>query len=298
MTRGLLPRVAIALSLLAAPAAARPAAADDAAFVEALQMMMGELRSESRRAAGRMRAEYGPLVDHTAYINRLELEAAIEQHELALLPDDPLEYNVEPRLAGAHPIAEKDLANQATYLGARPAALGLLYEIASRVKSSPVEVTSLVRHMQYQRALGATNGNARTDVPTHAMGLAFDIALVNTPLDTAYEIRDVLRRLQDEGSLHFIGESRQLVFHVVPTRAWLAYYEALHLVKRLAPAATKLPPPPTLDELLPRPIAPPVMAAITFGERTLPFVWPTVVILAAIAMWQYRRPLLARLVSP
>ncbi|MDQ3069896.1 MAG: DUF5715 family protein [Acidobacteriota bacterium] len=249
-------RFALAVAVLAAPATARPAAAENTAFVDALQLMMSQLRTESRAGGQRMREAYAPLVDRQSFGNLFDLQAALELDELALLAPDPLHFNIELRLHGASPIAEKDLANQATYLGARPAALGLLYEIASRVESSPVEVTSLVRHLQYQRALGATNGNARTEVPTHAMGLAFDIALVNTPLRTAYEIRDVLRQMRDAGSLIFIGESQQLVFHVVPTRAWLAYYEALHWAMRYAPAPRL--PAPTLDDLMPRPVPPPV----------------------------------------
>lgn len=258
MTRRTLPRVAIALSLLIVPAAARPASAN--AFVDALQSMMAELGPQSRRDARTIKAAYGPLVSRTAFVNRADLEAALELDELALVPEHTAALNITLRLDGAHPIAEKDLENQAMYLGARPATLGLLYEIAARVPSGPIEITSLVRHMQYQRALGATNGNARTDVPTHAMGMAFDIALVNTPLARVYELRDVLRDMRDAGLLYFIGESQQLVFHVVPRPSWLAYYEALHWARRHAPVvaiaeppsvfariAGEIPPPPIVD---------------------------------------------------
>jgi hypothetical protein len=56
------------------------------------------------------------------------------------------------------------------------------------------------------------------------MGLAFDIALINTTLETVYEIRDVLRDMRDAGDLLFIGERRQLVFHVVPHPSRLGYF--------------------------------------------------------------------------
>lgn len=256
-----LPRVAIALFMLAmltAPPVSRPASAN--AFVDALQSMMAELGPQSRRDARTIKAAYAPLVGRTAFVNRGDLEAALELDELALVPGHTAPLNITLRLDGAHPIAEKDLEHQAMYLGARPAALGLLYEIAARVPSGPIEITSLVRHLQYQRALGATNGNARTDVPTHAMGVAFDIALVNTPLARVYEIRDVLRAMRGAGLLYFIGESQQLVFHVVPRPSWLRYYEALHWAKQHAPVipitdappvaalvAGAIPPPPTFD---------------------------------------------------
>jgi hypothetical protein len=113
-----------------------------------------------------------------------------------------------------------------------------------------------VRHLDYQRALGQTNGNARTDVPTHAMGLAFDIALVNTPLDRVYEIRDVLRGMRDAGLLYFIGESRQLVFHVVPRQIWVGYYDAVQWALSVAPPAAA-PPAPDIAAIMRRPIPAP-----------------------------------------
>ncbi len=248
-------------ALLGAPA---PAAADEAAFVDALQSMMAELRPESRRAAQDIKVSFGPMVVQ-AFANRSALELAIERQHVALLAEDALAFNIDPRLNGRHPIGEKDLANQQAYVAARPAALGLLYAIASRVETSPIEVTSLVRHMQYQRALAGTNGNANTDVPTHAMGLAFDIALINTPLATAYEIRDVLLEMREAGALYFIGESRQLVFHVVPRRAWFGYFEALQWA--MTNVAFAPPAPPTLDDLMPRPIPPPPVIERAWWER-------------------------------
>ncbi len=266
--RGSIPYALAALLSLTPAAAAGDNPASQQERVDALVSMMSELRPESRRAAQDIKVSFGPMVAQ-AYANRDALELAIERQHVALLAKDALSYNVDPRLDGRHPIGEKDLANQQAYVGARPAALGLLYAIASRVESSPVEVTSLVRHMQYQRALAGTNGNANTEVPTHAMGLAFDIALINTPLETAYEIRDVLRDMSDAGALYFIGESRQLVFHVVPRRAWFGYYEALHWAMTNVPDFDA-PTAPTLDEMMPRPIPPPAVVERAWWERLLP----------------------------
>jgi hypothetical protein len=81
-----------------------------------------------------------------------------------------------------------------------------------------------VRHTEYQGELRKTNTNANTAVPMHTMGLAFDIALVNTPLSRAYEIRNVLREMRDAGDILFIGERQQLVFHVVPNPSRLGYF--------------------------------------------------------------------------
>jgi hypothetical protein len=244
-------RSALAALFVVSPVLVAPASANSA-FVDALQAMMSQLRPESRQGAQAIKSAYGPLVGRETFADRGALIDAIEREHVALLAEDALRLNVTPRLRGRSPIGEKDLANQGAYVGARPAALGLLYAIASRVESSPVEVTSLVRHMHYQRALAGTNGNANTEVPTHAMGLAFDIALVNTPLATAYEIRDVLREMRDAGALHFIGESKQLVFHVVPRERWFGYFEALHwAMTNIDMHAPALAASPSIEALLP-----------------------------------------------
>ena len=49
-----------------------------------------------------------------------------------------------------------------------------------------------MRHLGYQNGLRLTSANATPDAPTHALGMAFDIAIVNTPLETVQEISDVL----------------------------------------------------------------------------------------------------------
>jgi hypothetical protein len=84
-----------------------------------------------------------------------------------------------------------------------------------------------VRHLEYQRLLQRTNPNARTALPVHAIGLAFDISILNVPLSTARTLRDILRRMRIDGDLFFIAETRQLVFHVVPTPQRLSFYSEL-----------------------------------------------------------------------
>lgn len=266
MIKRLRPRLATAVAIVLAPFAATPASAN--AFVDALQSMMADMRSESLRDARTIKSAYGPMVASAMFANRAAMEAALDTEELALVPGHTGPLNISLRLNGRHPIAEKDLDNQAMYLGARPAALGLLYEIAARVESGPIEITSLVRHLQYQRALGASNGNARTGVPTHAMGMAFDIALVNTPIARVYEIRDVLREMRDAGLLYFIGETQQLVFHVVPRPRWLGYYDALHWATLYAPLAAPLPA-PTAAGLMRREIPPPPVVELSWWQELL-----------------------------
>lgn len=185
---------------------------------------MVELRPQSVRASKTIRQAYQAHGELLVLDRYADLEGALVNGGLAPLPANPLRFNVMPRLDGPFPIGEKDLANQVNYIAARPATIGALLDIASRVKSGPVEVTSLVRHTEYQGALRATNKNAITSVPMHTMGLAIDIALVNTRLDTVYEIRDVLAQMRDAGEILFIGERRQLVFHVVPHPSRLGHF--------------------------------------------------------------------------
>ena len=189
-----------------------------------LDRMMVELSADSAHASGVVRAEYRAYLGHMVLDEFAALEDALHTGGLVPLPYDHERFNLRVRTEGPAPIAEKDLANQLSYIAARPAAVGALLDIASRVKSGPLEITSLVRHSDYQDALRTTNSNANTSVPMHTMGLAFDIALVNTPLKTIYETRDVLRQMQKAGDILFIGERKQLVFHVVPHPSRLGYY--------------------------------------------------------------------------
>lgn len=193
-------------------------------YMRALDRMMVELWPQSAHSSATVRDEYRVYLDHMVLEEYDALEDALYTGGLVTLPPDYERFNVRVRTDGPAPIAEKDLDNQTSYIAARPAAVGALLDIASRVKTGPLEITSMVRHSEYQDALRATNSNANTSVPMHTMGLAFDIALVNTPLKTVYEIRDVLRQMQAAGEILVIGERKQLVFHVVPHPSRLGYY--------------------------------------------------------------------------
>jgi hypothetical protein len=194
-----------------------------------IDQMMVALAPESAQSAESIKRMYQEHLELLTLREYGELAGALDNGGLVPLPQNALRYNIVPRLDGLHPIGEKDLTNQSSYTSARAATIGALLEIASRVKSGPIEVTSLVRHSDYQEELRSTNANATTSVPVHTMGLAVDIGLVNTPLDTIYELRDVLRRMQDAGDILFIGERRQLVFHVVPHPSRLGHFNDVYL---------------------------------------------------------------------
>jgi hypothetical protein len=244
----------VLLTAAAASAGTSPVAPPERQRLDAIHRMMRSLAYDSARAAITIRDSYD---DHLEllYLKEYEaMEGALATGGLVPLPYG-VRFNVRPRLAGPHPIGEKDLSNQGSYLAARPFTMGCLLAIASRVKSGPIEITSLVRHGEYQDALLRTNGNARTGVPTHTMGLAFDIALINSSIETVTEIRDVLLDMRDAGDLLFIGERNQLVFHVVPHPARLGHFmdlynetmnaaalDAAQMVSLKTPAAPSTPP--------------------------------------------------------
>ena len=193
-------------------------------YMRAIERMMAELAPQNARASAAVRAEYRAYLDQLVLDEFDALEDALYTGGLVPLPANHEQFNVTVRTDGPAPIAEKDLANQTSYIAARPAAVGALLDIASRVKSGPLEITSLVRHSEYQDALRTTNANANTSTPMHTMGLAFDIALINSSLRTVRETRDVLQQMQQAGDILFIAERKQLVFHVVPHPSRLGYY--------------------------------------------------------------------------
>ena len=220
------------------------------------------------RQAIEIRKAYAGEMRELSLRNRAALRDAHDAGQLTVVADLASAHNIRLRLDGRHPIGELDLANQELYLAARPETIGCLLQVASRVQSAPLEVTSLVRHAGYQRALARRNANARTQVPTHAMGLAFDISILHAPPGTAAEIRDVLEHMAAAGDLFFIAEQQQLVFHVVPTPGRRDYHAAVaHVLATIG--LPEVAPPAPADAWLraPRDVPPPQddLAVAGFG---------------------------------
>ena len=224
---------AIALAIFCVTAIpARAQRSSEANYLTSVNTMLGRLAPASKESALAIRDSYRPFLDLLALDDFDQIEAGLANGGLVPLPSDPERFNVRVRLDGLSPIGEMDMSRQASYVSARAATIGCLLDVASRVKSGPIEVTSLVRHLGYQQQLRATNHNATDDVPTHALGMAFDIAMVNTPLKTVREISKVLQRMSAAGDILVIAERHQLVFHVVPQPSRLGWYTEVytHLV--------------------------------------------------------------------
>src|SRR5688572_32014523 len=116
--------------LAAAPLAAgtAPVRPPQPQHLRALDRMMQSLAHESARAAMAIRDSYD---DHLELLYLKEYEAmqgALATGGLVPLPLDP-RFNLSPRLEGLHPIGEKDLDNQGSYVAARPFTIGCLLEI-------------------------------------------------------------------------------------------------------------------------------------------------------------------------
>jgi len=220
---------AIALAIFCVTAIpARAQRSSEANYLTSVNTMLGRLAPASKESALAIRDSYRPFLDLLALDDFDQIEAGLANGGLVPLPSDPERFNVRVRLDGLSPIGEMDMSRQASYVSARAATIGCLLDVASRVKSGPIEVTSLVRHLGYQQQLRATNLNATDDVPTHALGMAFDIAMVNTPLKTVREINDVLQRMSAAGDILVIAERHQLVFHVVPQPSRLGWYTEVY----------------------------------------------------------------------
>ena len=218
----------LALILVWMPtSSARAQRLTEAEYFSIVDNLLSDMGPRSTHAAIDIRETYRPYVDLLALKDFDQIEGGLATGGLVPLPLDS-RFNVRVRLDGTSPIAEKDLEHQVSYISARAATIGCLLDLASQVKSGPVEVTSLVRHLDYQNELRSTNFNAITEVPTHALGLAFDIAVVNTPVNTVREIANVLRNMSEAGDIMVIAERQQLVFHVVPTPSRLGWYEDVY----------------------------------------------------------------------
>lgn len=199
----------------------------EAEYLMVVNDMLTDLAPRSAHDAAAIRDIYRPYMDLLALGSLTDIEQGIATGGLVPLPADP-RFNVRVRLDGAGAVGELDVPHQDSYVSARAETIGCLLDVASRVKSGPIEVTSLVRHLEYQDELRVTNFNATTEVPTHALGMAFDIAMVNTPLERVLELRNVLRQMADAGDILVIGERQQLVFHVVPQPSRLGWYRDVY----------------------------------------------------------------------
>lgn len=104
----------------------------------------------------------------------------------------------------------------------RPEARDVLLEIARAYKQKferPLPISSLVRPVQYQRELAATNPNAvRVATPPHSTGSAFDIYYGNMTAAEQQYLMTFIANLKDEGRVEALREERDNI-HVYVFRS-------------------------------------------------------------------------------
>src|SRR5829696_5000581 len=101
-------RAIAAVLLVASPAMATPPLFTQSRFMQAVDAMMAVLAPESARSAATIRELYQDHLNLLMLDEYTELTGALDNGGLVPVPDDPIRYNVAPRLAGTHPIGEKD----------------------------------------------------------------------------------------------------------------------------------------------------------------------------------------------
>jgi Family of unknown function (DUF5715) len=90
---------------------------------------------------------------------------------------------------------------------------------------SPLEVSSAVRTVAYQKKLIRRNGNAAAAtgdvVSPHVTGATIDIAKGHMTRDEIYWMRDRLAALQDAGKIDVEEEFRQACFHITVYKSYI-----------------------------------------------------------------------------
>ena len=94
----------------------------------------------------------------------------------------------------------------------RPQARDVLTQIAHEYRQKfdrPLPVSSLVRPVEYQHELAATNANAaRGPSPPHSTGLAFDLYYRYMSAAEQEYLMSVIAQLKDEGRVEALRETR------------------------------------------------------------------------------------------
>lgn len=132
--------------------------------------------------------------------------------------DDPDRFGFRLRKSGSGAIGELDISNQDSYLEATPAAIGTLAYIAFETrrlheamkpkgeKFVPLDVTGLVRTLDYQQRVFNRAVAARSELAAHCTGQVFDIALTNLPAGEREALQFVLDDMGWDGYLGFVEE--------------------------------------------------------------------------------------------
>ena len=186
-------------------------------------------------ATSRMWYFYTPVqVVDLEFQDLLSVQKAREVGRLVPLPEPWESFGFRPRLHGESPIAEKDPQHRDVYIQAEPATVGCLLYIMNELRLlqgkrfAPYEVNSLVRTQAYQEALKSSNSNAKTDLPTHTMGKAFDLPMKGISKQRRSDLMFILADMDSEGMLSYIPEGKQDTIHVVFHPLWETFFARVY----------------------------------------------------------------------
>jgi hypothetical protein len=151
-----------------------------------------------------------PSSETKRYASADDLEDAWSKHVLVRLPVDPVRFGfaVEETMGELAPRLGVDVQ---LYRGLRPAALSVLLYIADRVRAlsgagRPLQVTSTVRDVPYQRLLRRSNAEATAGYSLHTTGYALDIKRDYESSAQARAFQFVLDRLTARGLIAWVRE--------------------------------------------------------------------------------------------
>jgi hypothetical protein len=259
-----------------------------AGFVERTRAFMRQMAAGNASDARRIAADYSTLARTDRFADRASLAAAASEGRVRPLPSGAGSIRIRPRLTGLHPIGEMDLVHQDLYVAADAAAIECLIRIAASLPSGTLDVTSLVRHDDYQKRLARSNVNAARSASMHATGLAFDISVLNVPSSTARAIADVLLQMRAAGDLYFIAETQQLVFHIVPAASRLREWKEIRDFTDTAGEPARLAEGPRLLDLAEVP-QPPEQEPLTASMLPVAESWTAVVVALLLVIGAMRR---------
>ncbi|MDD5626784.1 MAG: DUF5715 family protein [Patescibacteria group bacterium] len=157
---------------------------------------------------------------------------------LVQLPNNPDYFGFLVR----NDVGKKDPNNRKLYEQISKEAAGAIIYIAyetrrlveaSGGKFTPLEITSLVRTLAYQKILSRSNVNARIELPTHCSGMAFDISYKNISSHERECLKFILDDLEWAGALDATMESlRSMTFHIGVAPAYKDFFSKITLVQK------------------------------------------------------------------
>ena len=158
-----------------------------------------------------------------------ELKEAIKKNVLVSAPDNPKYFSYALRRQGGQGIGSADLQNRDLFATDTPEVIGALETVAFETrrcweqarskgeKFIPLEVTSMIRTLDYQELLHHSNPNSRTKFPSHTIG-AVDVAFATLPKTEQKCVRFVVQDIGfDEYLGYFDEHEAQKTLHFAPS---------------------------------------------------------------------------------